>query len=29
MSETVFSWTDLGPESKGLDTKKSQNYLIV
>lgn len=22
MSETVFSWTDLGSESKGLDTKK-------
>ncbi len=23
MSETVFSWSDFGPESKGLDTKKT------
>ncbi len=26
---TLFSWSDFGPESKGLDTKKPQNYLIV
>ncbi len=29
MSVTVFSWSDFGPESKGLDTKKPQNQLIV
>lgn len=27
MSVTVFSWSDFGPESKGLDTKKTAELI--